>query len=78
MSSWVEWDITDVYELVNQGKKRKSGWKWNSATLVPFVQRHEHQQAFHSLKRALTTAPVLGFADLKKRSFWRQLPAIKD
>ena len=26
----------------------------------------EHQESFDSLKRALTTAPVLGFADIKK------------
>ena len=59
-----------VYELVNQdsnkGKKRKPGRKWNSATPGPFVWRPEHQESFDSLKRALTTAPVLGFADFKK------------
>ena len=59
-----------LYELVNQdpnkGKKRKPGRKWNSATPGPFVWRPEHQESFDSLKRAVTTAPVLGFADFKK------------
>ena len=59
-----------LYELVNQdpnkGKKRKSGRKWNSATPGLFVGRREHQESFESLKSALTTAPVLGFADFKK------------
>ena len=31
--------------------------------------RPEHQESFESLKRALTTAPVLGFADFKKPFF---------
>ena len=50
----------------NKGKKRKPGRKWNSATPEPFVWRPEHQESFDSLKRALITAPVLGFADFKK------------
>ena len=59
-----------LYELVNQdpnkGKYRKLGRKWNSATPGPFVWKPEHQESFDSLKRALTTAPVLGFVDFKK------------
>ena len=59
-----------LYELVNQepnkGKKRKSGRKRNSATPGTFGGRREHQESCESLKSALTTAPVLGFADFKK------------
>ena len=59
-----------LYELLNQdpnkGNKRKPGRKWNSATPVPFVWIQEHQEAFDALKNALTTAPVLGFADITK------------
>ena len=35
----------------------------------------KHQEAFESLKGAMTTAPVLGYADYTN-SFWRQMPAI--
>ena len=62
-----------LYELVNQdpnkGKKRKPGWKWNSATPGPFVWRPEHQEALDSLNCALTTATVSGFADLQQKAF---------
>ena len=35
----------------------------------PVVWRPEYQEAFDSLKRALTTVPVLGFADFKQNNF---------
>ena len=85
-------DITDVtftivhrwhlYELVNQdsnkGRKRKLERKWNSATPLPFVWNQKHQEAFDALKNALTTAPVLGFADFIQPLIWRQMLATKE
>ena len=59
-----------LFDLVNQdpnkGKKKKPGRKWNKAAPVPFIWKEEHQEAFDTLKQALITAPVLGFADFKK------------
>ena len=55
-----------LHKLLNEDpdrcKKKKHGRK-KKKTKQPWRWEPEHQEAFDSLKQALTTAPVLGFAD---------------
>ena len=55
-----------LYKLVNadpnKGKKKKPFRKWNKE-LVPWDWTQECDAAFKDLKLALTSAPILGFAD---------------
>ena len=59
-----------LYKLVNEdpnkGRKKKPGRKWNSKDPVTWNWTSECEESFESLKRALTTAPILGFADFSK------------
>lgn len=51
-----------LHDLVSEGSKNTK----RKTTNVSSLWGPKHQEAFESLKRALTTAPVLGYADFTK------------
>ena len=56
-----------LYRLINadpnKGRKKKPFRKWNSKDPVPWEWTPECEAAFLDLKGALTSSPILGFAD---------------
>ena len=62
-----------LHDLVSEGAKHSK----KKAADVSRLWSPKHQEAFDSLKGAMTTAPVLGYADYTPSpSSWRQMPAM--
>ena len=59
------------HDLVSEGAKHSK----KKAADVSRLWGPKHQEAFEALKGAMTTAPVLGYADYTN-SFWRRMPAM--
>jgi transposase InsO family protein len=53
--------LTDLFSGIRNHKKRRKGCR--SKPAVPWKWGPEQQQSFDALKRALTTPPILGYAD---------------
>ena len=60
-----------LHDLVSEGAKHSK----KKAADVSRLWGPKHQEAFESLNGAMTTAPVLGYADYTN-SFWRRMPAM--